>query len=306
MELDVSIGTDPEFFILDLNGNPISAIPLFAGTKYMPEKTKHGTIIHDNVLVEINPKPATSTNQFITNVKHMLEQIKVRLPNGALISSKPAITFPEEQLTHPEAQEFGCEHDFDAWTVSINKIVDTAKTTSLRTAGGHIHVGEYRCPDINNILTDFCNQIDTVKIMDTTAGCISVLLDTDESSVTRRMLYGRAGSHRPKSLNEGDPYNGIEYRTLSSFWLSTIELFTLFSLIANHAILLAKNKLKEMLEFSKSFDIVNTINNSNVIEAENIVNTLSKNQLLTDEIMKHFELLYNKPYSRDIFSNWKM
>src|SRR5690606_28024709 len=53
-----------------------------------------------------------------------------------------------------------------------------------------------------------------VLAMDMTLGLESVLLDTD---TRRKELYGSAGSFRFKKY-------GVEYRTLSNFWIKNEEL----------------------------------------------------------------------------------
>lgn len=54
------------------------------------------------------------------------------------------------------------------------------------------------------------HPLDVVKAMDLFLGVPSVLMDEGEE---RKQLYGKAGAHRPK------PY-GVEYRTLSNFWIA--------------------------------------------------------------------------------------
>ncbi len=51
--------------------------------------------------------------------------------------------------------------------------------------------------------------LEVIKAMDIFLGVPSIFLDGDKE---RRKLYGGAGAHRVK------PY-GVEYRTLSNFWL---------------------------------------------------------------------------------------
>lgn len=71
---------------------------------------------------------------------------------------------------------------------------------------GHIHVGY----DDNNIET----SLNIIKAMDLFLGVPSIVLDDDTD---RRKMYGKAGCFRIK------PY-GVEYRTLSNFWIASEEL----------------------------------------------------------------------------------
>jgi hypothetical protein len=73
---------------------------------------------------------------------------------------------------------------------------------------GHIHVG-YNNPDDKT-------SFEIAKAMDLFLGVGSVLLDKDTQ---RRSLYGKAGAMRLKSF-------GMEYRTLSNFWIFDDKLIS--------------------------------------------------------------------------------
>ena len=94
------------------------------------------------------------------------------------------------------ARVFGCEPDYNAWTGEVNP-KPHCDNPNLRSAGGHIHVE-----------TDLDRRA-VIQAMDLFLGVPSVLMDKGEE---RRKLYGAAGSYRSK------PY-GVEYRTLSNFWI---------------------------------------------------------------------------------------
>jgi hypothetical protein len=80
----------------------------------------------------------------------------------------------------------------------------------LRVAAGHVHVGWTE--DANILDARHLRHCrDLVKQFDWFLGAWSIRHDKD---LTRRKLYGKAGSYRPK------PY-GMEYRTLSNFWISS-------------------------------------------------------------------------------------
>ena len=81
-------------------------------------------------------------------------------------------------------------------------VVSSAKRTTLRSCGCHIHVG-YENPNIDT-------SLEMLRYIDVYVGIPSILYDTDTE---RRKLYGKAGCFRLTSY-------GYEYRTLSSYWIT--------------------------------------------------------------------------------------
>lgn len=200
MAIKFSIGCDPEFFLTQ-NGSYKAAVGLIGGDKWHPkpiDKDGHA-ILEDNVAVEFNIQPATSYEAFRSSIHKVLEHLRGILP-GYAFSHSSAVSFPEEELNTPQAQEFGCEPDFDAWLKKVNSKPD-AEDKNLRSCGGHIHVG-------SDIAKE--NPIEVIRAMDVFLGVTSVPLDTEGQ--LRRSLYGNPGCFRTK------PY-GVEYRTLSNFWI---------------------------------------------------------------------------------------
>jgi hypothetical protein len=63
------------------------------------------------------------------------------------------------------------------------------------------------------------NRERLVVLMDIFLGNTAVLMDRDPRNAERRKFYGRAGEHRL-------PGHGIEYRTLSNFWLRAWPLMS--------------------------------------------------------------------------------
>jgi hypothetical protein len=110
----------------------------------------------------------------------------------------------------------GCEPDYNAWTLSENIPPDYI-TTNTRAAGGHLHIS------FDQAVNSPENRVKFVKALDLVLGVPSVIFDGDKE---RRKLYGKAGAFRPKDTNNSDPYDGVEYRTLSNFWLRSNELMS--------------------------------------------------------------------------------
>lgn len=207
---NVTVGADPEVFVATSEGNVTSAIGRVGGNKSFPRPVKDGGVQEDNVLAEFNINPAKSKMEFVHNVNSVMSDLRDILNSSNLQPLViPSHTYSDSEIRSfgPNAVEFGCSPEMNAWSNRKLKSPD-GESTCLRTAGGHIHVG-YDNPDDSTNLS-------IVKMMDYTLGLPSLLCDTDN---TRRKLYGKAGSMRHKQY-------GVEYRTLSNFWLNSQELMS--------------------------------------------------------------------------------
>lgn len=199
-----TIGADPEFFLVDHHNNYISAIGVVGGTKGRPLDIGNGCAVQeDNVAVEFNIAPADSVDAFVASTKYALEEITKRVKEKNLFPSLVASkVFDDRQLDHPHAQVFGCDPDYNAWTRQENP-KPRASNANLRSAGGHVHIG------VN------LDKLQLIRWCDVFLGLPSVMEDDDKE---RRQLYGKAGAFRP-----GKSYDGVEYRTLSNYWLKSEE-----------------------------------------------------------------------------------
>lgn len=203
-----TLGCDPEIFLLDANNNFFSAIDTFGGSKEMPmhlQNLGEGFMVQeDNVALEFNIPPSLDSAEFNKNIKTIINYLAdTAVETYALhFSTTSACLFPIEQLQDIRALEFGCEPDYNAWTGRRNPRPKAADPR-LRSAGGHVHVGLH-----NSALTvqDKCRL---GRLMDLHLGVPSVLMD---EGVMRKELYGKAGAMRYKNY-------GMEYRTLSNFWV---------------------------------------------------------------------------------------
>lgn len=206
-KLNVTIGADPEFFLYD-RITPVSAIGLIGGTKENPAPLgREGFFVQeDNVAVEFNIPPAKSLDEFVESISWSLDTIrKVVNENGLSVKFEPTARFNDDELMHPKALELGCDPDYNAWTGQVNpRPVLEGHMKNIRCCGGHVHVG-WEDPDKDPPM--FRRQV--IKAMDLFLGVPSLKMDM---TWARRELYGKAGAYRIA------PY-GVEYRTLSNFWL---------------------------------------------------------------------------------------
>lgn len=217
----LSVGSDPEAFLKNSKGELVSAIGLVPGTKEHPFKTVNGSVQHDNILAEFNSKPSNTILEFINNHKLIIKDItEIITPLDLHLNFIASAMCSDELLSDPISRVAGCDPDYNAWELCRNTPASYT-FTNLRAAGGHVHIAFDQ--SVNNPKA----RIDFIRALDLILGVPSVVLDNDSA---RREFYGKAGSFRPKDTinfdpNIGpDPYDGVEYRTLSNFWLRSEEL----------------------------------------------------------------------------------
>lgn len=199
----ITIGTDVEFF-LGQNGQYVCAHGLVPGTKWQPHPVKDGAVQVDGVAAEVNTKPTYFYHQFRDNLATVLSELKSIVPTHDFLQ-KTTVEIDITQ-TPDEALRLSCEPDFDPYEEEMNVALDEGST--LRSAGGHIHIGGIFTDDMGNI-ERYQRAIRLARLLDRYVGVYSLLWDKDSH---RRTTYGKAGNCRIK------PY-GVEYRALSNAWL---------------------------------------------------------------------------------------
>lgn len=203
--MTTTIGADPELFVTDEHGI-IPAVGMIGGTKEQPLPCKCGALQEDNVLAEFNIDPCQTAEDFyekVTTVMGCLRAAVINHTPGTSLVVQSSHDFDIDTLfmAGEQALRFGCDPDLNCWTGEMNPAPDGMAT--LRTAGGHVHIG-YDNPDP---ATSFL----VAKMCDYLLGVPSVILDGDK---LRRGMYGQAGACRIKAY-------GVEYRSLSNFWLQS-------------------------------------------------------------------------------------
>jgi hypothetical protein len=252
----ITVGSDPEFFIVNKRGNLVSSIGIINGTKSNPDKIKSmgdGYMLQkDNVLGEFNVPYAYTAHECSMNIELMKAYIRGYLDTHGLepMFAASAI-YPKAQLNSREAKEFGCSPDYNAWTDDANPRPE-GQATNLRSAGCHIHVG-YENPTKKI-------SLDIIKTLDLFLGVPSVVIDTD---TRRRSLYGKAGCFRHTSF-------GVEYRVLSGFFISDYNLtLWAFKQVFKALWFLEANGI-EQIEMSEE-RICDAINNGDVELAKELI-----------------------------------
>ncbi len=282
-----TIGSDPEFFLRNKKDNKlISAVGILNGTKNNPQILESGGGLHyDNVALEFSTKPQKNGNAFVDHLIKVFKDVHGVLPEDLEIMHTPAADFDDDQLQTDEAKAFGCSPDYDAWSISVNE-PPVAKNMSMRSCGGHIHVGFVKGSG-NNFLLDPFGKIRTVKAMDLFHGIISVVLDNSEDAIRRRDLYGKAGCHRPTDY-------GVEYRVLSNYWFKSATLVMLMNSLVDDVLKAIRNNVDEtLINTIGENTIKDTINTGDATTAKNIIESYLMKHLSNDSIFFLTESLNN-------------
>ena len=291
--MSFTIGADVENFLTKTQKGKtkfMSAARILKGTKYEPVKMKCGAGLHkDNVAAEFASEIAETEDQFVRVLVDPQEEI-LELVGDMELSKVSYASFPKDQVTLEEEQRFGCEPDYDAWEVTVNR-PPVPPTKTFRSCGGHVHVGfkDYESP-LGQMLADPYGKLNFVKVMDVFLGVPFVLLDRE--SAPRRKLYGRAGSHRPKDY-------GVEYRVLSNKWTQDENMirfvYKIVSFITENLDL-----SMDIMERQNKEEITLCINDSDVDTAAKIV----ENELLpvldpeTSELFQNLIETENRAHER--------
>ena len=212
-----TIGADPEFALINNNEEFVSAISILPDKK-RAKKEKGNKFYYDNVLAEIGLKPSGSKVEFIENIKNSLQSLKSMIGKNS-IKIQASMEYSDEELKHKKSYDAGCFSEISAYTgkqiVFPKEFISKDKktrhmmhVTNIRTAGGHIHLGSEQLVKDDNALYY------TVKMLDLFLGVTDLFINKDETSKRRRKIYGQVGSFRT-------PEYGVEYRTLSNYWLSS-------------------------------------------------------------------------------------
>lgn len=197
----ILIGADPELF-LEKEGVIVSAEGIIGGSKWEPKEIdyKDHYIQEDNVMIEFNIPPSEDKKSFVHSINYVKNYLKTLVNiKGYELNFSSSANIDSKFLRTSQAKMFGCDPDLNVYLKQQNE--SPSSNTTLRTCGGHIHIG-YDNPSIET-------SEKIVYAMDMMLGLDSIILDSD---VKRRSMYGKAGSFRFK------PY-GLEYRTLSNFWI---------------------------------------------------------------------------------------
>lgn len=227
MAPDITLGADPEVFIrkgtriigselaipeqgVGLDGTDISPLAIRDG--YLP------LVVRDGVQAELHPSPNSCRQSMAYSMAGAMIALNNRvkaLGPDCKIDLTQVVTVRRDELAKlsDKSRILGCAPSLNIYGTPQ---LEAPPDLRIRAAGGHIHIG---CTQIVN------GHIDTTKLvmaLDVLCGLPMVLVDRNRRGALRRKFYGRAGEYRL-------PKYGLEYRTLSNFWLRSYTLWSLAS-----------------------------------------------------------------------------
>lgn len=238
----VWFGSDPEIFIADQKGLVMGSESVVPKDGIITPQGGYGKVVRDGVQVELHPFPSTCRQSHSLGIAFCLQTLKDACkPKEYSISFRPVVDMDPmvfEGLTE-DSKRLGCAPSLNAYDVTAS-IYPEGGSYLTRSAGGHIHLGllhgfkdesqwkksyapSYPLPYV------FQHRERLVPLLDILVGNTAVLFDRDPYAAKRREVYGRAGEYRL-------PDHGIEYRTLSNFWLHSVALYSLMFALARQAV----------------------------------------------------------------------
>lgn len=237
-------GADPEFFFerrtftgkQRIIGSD-QIIPENGLRRFPNTPTAKSGFYRDGVQVELHPMPQSCRANMGNDIQECFKLLKAHLTKNHKdvgICLDPAVMIDKRTFDgmSSELKKLGCMPSKNLYKKDADVGVD-GEHYRVRSAGGHIHLGligdpYYPAPPPppgqDRVLSWF-EKIPhaherMVVLMDIIVGNTCVLIDRDPKNAERRKVYGRAGEYRT-------PKHGVEYRTLSNFWLWSYPLMSL-------------------------------------------------------------------------------
>lgn len=273
----LSLGCDPEFFIKSTETGEV-----VGAERVIPEcglgDDWEGSVILDGFQAEINVKPDRCRELVADSLSYVFQELRDRLEETGDkfdASFEEVVTVKRDELDSlsDNARQFGCAPSLNASMKPDEvKITVNPAEYNVRSAGGHLHFGasedhgEEAQENIEQLLKNKEEQI--IKVLDVVVGNTCVLLDRNPMMAERRKVYGHASEYRIQP-------HGLEYRTLSNFWLKSYTLMSFTFNLARYAISIV----------NEGDDYVNAL--MSVVNFDDVIKAINENDF--DLAMKNFD-----------------
>lgn len=269
----LTLGADPEIFAFKKG----SLLPAY---EFLPPKGEERLMYWDGFQAEWKyDQPYTCQNTLVKATREALMQMHgYAAKKGGKLSLVNVVKIPSETLAtvHPKYVELGCEPSYNAYKLrGLN--VENPRLLKYRFAGGHMHFGEYKTiPNYERI----------IKTLDKVLGIWAVGTARTVDSSIRRQYYGMAGEYRKPQYGTdeyGRKVYGVEYRTLSNFWLSSPGLMQLTWDLGRLCVKLSSTTYNKLWSTSEA-EVIDTINNCDHEQANKI---LRRNENMFRWLLRH-------------------
>lgn len=254
-----TIGADPEMFVF-------TGKKLLPAYKFLPSKLESSRplLYWDGFQAEWKYEFGVRclvhfTQETQLKIRALFHKAKA-YDKTAKLSIRNVVSVPKVLLQRAPEQyvALGCEPSYNAYKIDAER-VDNPRELKIRVAGGHIHFGGWYMKP---------NYEKHVKALDAILGVWSVGAAQDIDIPLRRKYYGMAGEFRTPHYKRSNTY-GIEYRTLSNFWLCHPRIFQLTLEIARAALVFGTMKNSPWVATEE--EVVKTINDCDVDQAKAIL-----------------------------------
>jgi hypothetical protein len=230
---DTNLGSDPEVFVTYEAGK-VRKRKVAVGSEMLIPKdgvrvntdSIWGKLVRDGVQVEFNTyhgycreSVSYGIGYGMAKLQALVEEASKKLEQDLKIDFTQVIKLSKGDLEKlsPDSRRLGC---LPSLNVYGRKFIEKDGTKYLyRSAAGHLHMGSTMFKHVST--QKGCVEAeDFIRLCDLLVGNTAVLIDRDKNAPLRRKTYGRAGEYRL-------PKHGVEYRTLSNFWLRDYKLMHL-------------------------------------------------------------------------------
>jgi Phage phiEco32-like COOH.NH2 ligase-type 2 len=269
----LTLGADPEIFAFKQG----KLVPAF---EFLPPKGEGRLMYWDGFQAEWKYREAwTCQNNFVKHTREsLMTMAEYAKQKGASLSLINVVRIPDETLQKAAYKhvELGCEPSYNAYEMR-GKPVENPRLLKYRFTGGHMHYGPW---------LQYPNYERIVKVLDKILGVWAVGTARILDSPIRRQYYGMAGEYRKPEygVNEhGRKIYGVEYRTLSNFWLSSPPLMQATWDIGRLCVKLAGTRFGRLWAADEK-EVIETINNCDYQQANKI---LKRNEPMFKWLLGH-------------------
>jgi hypothetical protein len=302
----MTYGADPEMFVF-------SGQKLLPAFEFLPCKSPHTRRFWDGFQAEWRYNESEfCLDLFVLKTQtqmHALLKAARKYDAAAKLSLASVVRIPQSLLDSADDPyvELGCLPSWNAYGRD-GLDVENPRALKFRFAGGHMHFGGWQRPPCHEKI---------VKTLDAILGVWSVGAAKNLDIPCRRRYYGLAGEYR-KPFYEPDEVFGVEWRTLSNFWLCHPGIMHLVWEIGRKAVQLACST-KPNLWAAGEEEVQEAINNCDVRLAAKILtrnrpmfNAMFADKRWSDKVraktfsvgLDGVESVVSKPH--DIEDNWDL